>query len=43
LAVIKDKQYQPFPETYLNQRRWNDEIKQTTEPILKITTGEHSR
>lgn len=27
LASIKDKQYQPFPETYLNQERWNDEIK----------------
>lgn len=21
---IKDKQYQPHPETYLNQKRWND-------------------
>ena len=27
LVGIKDKQYQPFPETYLNQERWNDEIK----------------
>lgn len=27
LAGIKDKQFQPFPETYLNQARWNDEIK----------------
>lgn len=27
LAGIKDKQYQPFPETYLNKERWNDEIK----------------
>lgn len=27
LAGIKDKQFQPFPETYLNQERWNDEIK----------------
>lgn len=24
---IKDKQFQPFPETYLNQRRWNDELE----------------
>jgi len=23
---IKDKQFQPYPETYLNQRRWEDEI-----------------
>ena len=27
LSVIKDKQFQPHPETYLNQQRWNDEIK----------------
>lgn len=26
LNSIKDKQYIPFPETYLNQQRWNDEI-----------------
>jgi len=26
LATIKDKQYQPYPETYLNQRRWEDEL-----------------
>lgn len=23
---IKDKQYLPYPQTYLNQERWNDEI-----------------
>lgn len=26
LMNIKDKQYQPHPYTYLNQKRWNDEI-----------------
>ena len=26
ISAIKDKQFQPFPETYLNQKRWNDEI-----------------
>jgi hypothetical protein len=26
---IKDKQFQPYPETYLNQERWNDEFKRT--------------
>lgn len=28
---IRDKQYQPFPETFLNQKRWEneDEIKQS--------------
>ena len=25
LAYYTDKQFQPFPTTYLNQRRWNDE------------------
>lgn len=28
---IKDKQFQPYPESYLNQERWNDEIKITEE------------
>jgi len=26
-ASISDKQFQPYPETYLNKKRWNDEIK----------------
>jgi len=26
LAAIKDKQFQPHPYTYLNQRRWEDEL-----------------
>lgn len=26
LNSITDKQFQPFPETYLNNKRWNDEI-----------------
>ena len=26
LSSITDKQYQPYPVTYLNQKRWNDEI-----------------
>jgi|GEM_PF-2040947 len=25
-AQFSDKQFQPFPETFLNQQRWNDEI-----------------
>lgn len=33
ISNIKDKQYQPHPETYLNQSRWNDEIQ--TETIVK--------
>jgi len=26
ISSIREKQFQPFPETYLNQKRWNDEI-----------------
>lgn len=32
---IKDKQYQPYPETYLNNKRWNDEIT-TEKKILSV-------
>ena len=31
LKQIKEKQFQPYPETYLNQRRWNDEIIEVIE------------
>lgn len=27
LSTIKDKQFQPYPMTYLNNERWNDEIQ----------------
>jgi hypothetical protein len=30
---ISDKAYQPFAETYLNNERWNDEIKNNTNPL----------
>ena len=26
LSKIKEKQFQPFPATYLNQQRWNDDL-----------------
>lgn len=32
LSKIKDKQFQPYPATYLNQQRWNDEIAVPVEP-----------
>jgi len=35
LKLIKDKQYQPHPFTYLNQRRWEDEIQDDTEAEYK--------
>lgn len=28
---ISDKQYQPYPATYLNQRRWENEIKKPSQ------------
>lgn len=36
LSTIKDKQFQPYPETYLNQQRWNDEVKLSAEskPVM---------
>jgi len=30
-AKIREKQFQPFPETYLNQERWNDDLT----PVVK--------
>ena len=35
-SSIRDKQFQPHPKTYLNQKRWNDEIeiKEDTEKVL---------
>lgn len=39
VSQFKDKQYQPYPETYLNGERWNDEIilqsNQLTEDELR--------
>lgn len=36
LSSIKDKQYIPFPETYLNKQRWNDELEPITEKLYNI-------
>ncbi len=33
LAKIKDKQFQPYPATYLNQQRWNDEVVAPAAPV----------
>ena len=30
LSWIKDKQFQPFPETFLNQRRWENHLEDMT-------------
>lgn len=32
-----DKQFIPYPTTYLNQRRWEDELEEEQEEILKQT------
>jgi len=38
---ITDKQFQPYPQTYLNQERWNDEIiKKKGYSLLKIEDNE---
>lgn len=31
---IRDTNFQPFPETFLNQQRWNDEIIPSTAPAI---------
>ena len=36
LGLIKDKQFQPHPETYLNQNRWNDEVVANTKKKYKL-------
>lgn len=43
IASIKDKKFQPFPETYINQKRWNDEIvvKSQTKTILYTNPTEN--
>lgn len=33
LSTIKDKQFQPYPMTYLNQERWNDDIEDLIKSI----------
>lgn len=34
LKQFSDKQYQPYPETYLNNERWNDEINTNNDSVL---------
>lgn len=47
LSGISEKKFVPFPETYLNQRRWEDEIKEVlpTKPVTTrdIAMREHER
>lgn len=33
LKAITDKQFQPHPQTYLNQKRWNDELTPTKQVL----------
>jgi hypothetical protein len=47
LKSIKDKQFQPHPYTYLNQRRWEDEIQEEDElsefkKVIRQTDGYNS-
>lgn len=34
-----DGQYIPYPATWLNKKRWEDEVEQTTAPVRKQTGG----
>lgn len=34
---ISDKQYQPYPEVYLNNKRWEDELEENTETKEEYT------
>lgn len=36
LSQIKDKQFQPHPATYLNQKRWNDEGSNSNKKEYKL-------
>ena len=38
---IRDKQFQPYPETYLNNRRWEDEIENNND-IYKTNGKEYT-
>lgn len=41
IKQFTDKQYQPYPETYLNQKRWNDEIVKQTLPKQERYSASH--
>lgn len=38
---IRDKQYQPHPETYLNNRRWEDEVSSSSENPFELMLKEN--
>lgn len=38
LSSIKDKTFQPHPSTYLNQKRWNDEVNNTIKKDYELYT-----
>lgn len=38
LNSIKDKTFQPHPSTYLNQKRWNDEVNNTIKKDYELYT-----
>lgn len=44
LKTISDKKFQPYPTTYLNNRRWEDELTQKPKsslPKIQLTPEEH--
>jgi translation initiation factor IF-3 len=36
LKSIKDKQFLPFPSTYLNNERWNDELESQVKKVYSV-------
>ncbi len=40
LKQFSDKQFQPYPETYLNQVRWDDELPEIDEPVFRDKLAE---
>jgi len=45
-AQCSDKKFQPYPETYLNQKRWNDELSPPREHVnakKRFGPGERDR
>lgn len=40
LASVRDRQYLPYPEKYLNEKRWEDELPQVTSATIYHSKGD---
>jgi hypothetical protein len=43
LSGIKEKQFQPYPDTYLNNRRWEDQISANGKKTYKLYSAQGSQ